>query len=215
MSQWIDITRTLSKGIIQWPGDPPFDCREVSEIIGPASCMVSKIETCAHVGTHIDAPLHFIKGGMDIAEVPLSKLCGRVVVVEVPSPEDIGIQQLENAGITPGHGVLFKTLNQQLWDKPEFDKNYVGITSDAAIWLVDHQIPLVGVDYLSVDRWENTNMPVHQALLGNGVIIIEGLDLSETSPGEYELAALPLKIAGCEAAPARVIVRKLRGKSGA
>jgi len=208
MSEWIDITRTLSKGMVQWPGDRPFDCRRIVGPIGPDPCNVSTIDTCVHVGTHIETPLHFIKDGMDIADVPLAKLCGPAVVVDIPEARDIEMEDLQKAGIEPGLRVLMKTANAKLWDKPQFDSNYHSMSVEAAMWLVDHEVPLVGIDYLSVDRYENDDSPVHRALLENGVIIIEGLDLSHVGPGLYEMAGLPLKLAGSEAAPARVIIRE-------
>jgi arylformamidase len=130
-------------------------------------------------------------------------------VVDIPQARDVSIKDLQSADIQVGERVLLKTANQYLWEKPEFDENYFAITVEAAMWLVDHNVPAVGIDYLSVDSYQNHNHPVHHALLGNGVIIIEGLDLSGADPGHYEMVALPLKIAGSEASPGRVIIRRL------
>ncbi len=210
MREWIDITRTLSNSMIHWPGDPPFNWERVSDITGPGTCNLSQISTGVHIGTHIDAPLHFIPDGMDIVELPLSQLCGPAMVVDIPAARDMTIEDLESADIERGERVLFRTANQALWDKPDFDESFYGISGEAAMWLVDHEVPLVGVDYLSVDGYNQSTRPAHYALLGNGVIIIESLDLSQVRPGRYELVALPLKIAGSEASPARVIIRKMR-----
>jgi arylformamidase len=210
MKEWIDITRTLTDGMIHWPGDPPFHWERYNDLNGPGTCNLSRISTGVHIGTHIDAPLHFIDNGMDIAEIPLVQLCGPAIVVDVDAARDVAIEDLQDAGIKPGERVLLRTVNQALWDKPEFDPSYYGISADAAMWLVDNRVPLVGVDYLSVDAYRLKEQPAHLALLGNGVVIIEGLDLSKVKPGRYEMVALPLKIAGSEAGPARVIIRKLR-----
>jgi len=211
MSDWIDVTRTLTNGMIHWPGDSPFHCQRVADITGPGTVNVSEISTCVHAGTHIDAPFHFIPDGADVSEVPLAKLCGPAVVVDLPEARDVVVEDLEGAGIEPGFRVLLRTVNQALWDEPEFDEDFFGITGDAAMWLVDREVPVVGVDYLSVDGYHDAEKPAHYALLGNGVVIIEGLDLSQVAPGRYEMVALPLKIAGSEGSPARVIIRPLEG----
>jgi len=216
MSKWIDVTRTLTNGMVQWPGDRPFRCHRFEEISGPESSNVSEINCCVHVGTHIDAPLHFIKDATDVSEIHISQLCGPATVVEIAESRDITIKDLEKSSIAPGERVLFKTANQSLWEEAKFEKNYVAIGAEAAMWLIDYDVPVVGIDYLSVDRYENETQPVHRALLGNGVVIIEGLDLSQITPGSYEMIALPLKIAGCEGSPARVIIKpvKKRTKKG-
>lgn len=211
--EWIDVTRTLTEGMIHWPTDPPFHWRRIEDIAGPGTSNQSEISTGVHIGTHIDAPLHFIEGGADIVEIPLSVLCGPAIVVDVDAPRDIAIQDVEKAGIRPGDRVLFRTLNRLLWEKGEFDEGYYAISGDAAMWLVDHEVRVVGVDYLSVDGYHSTGKPAHYAFLGNGVIIIESLNLDHVAPGRYEMAALPLKIAGSEAGPARVIIRPLKAAS--
>ncbi len=211
MADWIDVTRTLTNSMIHWPGDTTFHWRRVADITGPGTANLSEISTCVHTGTHIDAPLHFMADGLDVAELPLAKLCGPAVVVDFPETRDVTLEDLENVGIEPGMRVLLRTANQALWDEPEFNESFFGITGDAAMWLVDQDVPVVGVDYLSVDGYHNAEKPAHYALLGNGIIIIEGLDLSQVTPGCYEMVALPLKIAGSEGSPARVILRPLAG----
>lgn len=212
MSDWIDITRTLSNGMVHWPGDPPFHWKRVQDITGPGTGNLSEIHTGVHIGTHIDAPLHFIAGGQDIAEVALDRLCGPASVVEITSEADVSVEDLEAAEIPAGDRVLLKTSGGALWDQPEFSESFVGVSGDAAMWLVDRGAPAVGIDYLSVDGFHSREHPAHYALLANGVIIIEGLDLGQVEPGRYEMIALPLKIAGSEASPARVIIRPLEEK---
>jgi arylformamidase len=209
MSEWIDVSRTLTNAMPFWPDDPPFHWERVSDISGTGTANVSRITTSVHVGTHIDAPLHFINEGQDITELELSRLCGPGVVIHLPEPRDVEARDLESAKIPPGHRVLIRTANEALWDEPEFRRDFFGLSGEAAMWLVDRDVPLVGVDYLSVDRYDNNEKPAHYALLGNGVIIVEGLDLSRAAPGRYEVVALPLKIAGSDGSPARVIIRPL------
>ncbi len=206
---WIDITRTLTNGMIHWPSDTPFQWERISDITGPGTSNGSRISTGVHLGTHIDAPLHYIAGGKDVTELPLAKLCGPAIVVHVNAPRDVLVEDLEAAGVQRGERVLLRTANEALWLKPEFDENFFAISPDAAMWLVDHEAPLVGIDYMSVDHYHDTARPAHYALLGNDIIIVESLDLSQVEAGRYELVALPLKIAGSEGSPARVIIRPL------
>ena len=208
---WIDITRTLTNGMIHWPGDPPFKWERFEDLSsGPNSANVSRIEMGVHVGTHVDAPLHYIQNADDVAQVPLRRLCGPAVVVHIPEPRDITVEDLEAAPIKRGERVLLRTANEALWDKDQFDPDFSGLSGDAAMWLVDHGAPLVGVDYLSVDGYRDEARSAHHALLGNNVIVVESLDLSGVEEGHYEMIALPLKIAGSEGSPARVIIRPIR-----
>jgi arylformamidase len=209
-SEWIDVTRTLTNGIIAWPSDPPFEYERISDITGPGTANLSRISTGVHIGTHIDAPLHFIPGGADIVEIPLSQLCGPALVVELPEPRDIALEDVHRLRLVAGDRVLFKTANSALWERGVFDENFFGLSGDAAMWLVEQSVSAVGVDYLSVDGYRSETKPAHYALLGNGVIIIESLDLSRVTAGRYEMIALPLKISGSEAAPARVILRPMK-----
>jgi arylformamidase len=106
---------------------------------------------------------------------------------------------------------LFKTHNSRHWanNDTEFDKNFIALTADAAMYLVHCGVTLVGVDYLSVEAYDSKTHPVHDTLLGAGVVIIEALNLSDVSAGDYELIALPLKLKGADGAPARVVLREL------
>jgi len=212
MSEWIDISRTLENGIICWPGDLGFECRRAAEIDKPGRFQLSELHTSTHVGTHIDAPSHFFPGGQDITAVSLETLCGPASVVDIRARRDVSADDLEQADIPFGDRVLLRTANESLWEKPAFDEGFFAIAPEAAQWLVDHEVPLVGVDYMSVDAFGSfgaQGSEVHRLLLGAGVAIAESLDLSQVSPGRYELVALPLKIAACEASPARIIIRPL------
>lgn len=209
MSDWIDLTRTVTESMIQWPDDPPYRRQQVQEITGNGTVNLSAISGSVHIGTHIDAPLHFIPGGADVAALPLWKLCGPAVVVQVRAARDVAVEDFENAGIQNSDRVLLKTANEGLWRKPAFDPAYVAISARAARWLADRGVLLVGVDYLSIDRYDDPAKPAHHALLGAGIVVVEGLDLSQIAPGRYEMVALPLKLAGSDGSPARVIVRPL------
>lgn len=206
---WIDVTRPLHNGMIQWPGDRPLVWQRLTEITGPGTCNISEIRTCLHVGTHIDAPVHFIPDGADIDQIPLERLCGPALVVEVRERRNVQADDLTEAQIEAGDGVLFKTANAELWSKPAFDEGFYAIAADAAEWLVRRGVRAVGVDYLSIDSFHSREKAAHYALLGAGIVVIEGLDLSAVEPGRYEMIALPLRIPGADGSPARVILRHI------
>lgn len=163
-----------------------------------------------HTGTHVDAPYHFLGDGTDtIEKISLSQLIGRAYVLELADGvQEINQSTLEEAEIpTRIRRLLFKTRNSKYWDQNNlnFETDFVAITSDGAQWLVEHGIKVVGVDYLSVAPFEFQE-PTHKILLQSGVIIIEGLNLSEVEQGRYTLYCLPLKIEGSDGAPARAIL---------
>ncbi|MBL8213255.1 MAG: cyclase family protein [Bryobacterales bacterium] len=177
MSAWIDITQPLRVGMPQWPGDPPFTFqREVYEGVS-----LTTITMCAHTGTHVDAPLHYLDGGAAIDAMPLDALIGPARIVD-------------SDWVEPAERVLIRT-------RPGQDE----IAVEQALQLVDAGAKLVGIDSLSIGDAE-----VHQALLAAGVVILEGLDLRGVEPGEYDLVCLPLKLEGADGAPARVVVRPRR-----
>ena len=165
-----------------------------------------------HTGTHVDPPHHFLDGSSTIESLPLDVLMGDAVVVEVHKPTGtIGPEELEAAGLVEGDTrVLFKTPNSAIWAEPhpEFPAEYVSVGPEAAAWLVQHGIRLVGVDFLSVERRGSPGHPTHVTLLGAGVIVIEGLNLSGVEPGRYKLICLPIKILGGDGAPARAVLLK-------
>lgn len=207
MGEWIDITRTLKPGMIQWPGDLAFELHQVAAITGPNTSNLSEIHTNVHTGTHVDAPLHYIAGGMDVAALPLDRLCGPASVVDLPHKRDVTAADLRQASIPRGNRVLLRTSNERLWSKSTFDEHYFALTADAARLLVELEAALVGIDYLSIDRFDADGAPVHHILLDAGIIVVEGLDLGGVSPGRYELIALPMKMAGAEGSPVRAILR--------
>lgn len=207
---WIDVSRPLHDGMVQWPGDPRFRRWRVGEITGPGTSNISAIATSVHVGTHIDAPLHFIPGGADIEQLSLGVLCGEAVVHAMLEPRDIEPGDLDGADIRRGDRVLFKTANASLWARGEFDESFFGITEAAARRLVELGVVAVGVDYLSIDAFTRAGSPAHLVILGAGVVIVEGLDLDAVAPGRYEMVALPLRLRGSDGSPARVILRAMK-----
>lgn len=204
-----DISLTISPDLPIWPGDPAPELELIQSISKGAVVNVTKISTSVHLGTHIDAPRHFLEEGRTVEQLPLEVLTGPCYVVQLPDGiEAITSEVLDRTEITSGmKRVLFGTRNSHLWVKGEskFQTDFVGITEDGAEWLVARGVQLVGVDYLSVAPYADVISP-HLVLLRHEVIVVEGLNLSGVMRGFYDLYCLPLKIAGCEGAPARAIL---------
>ncbi len=204
----IDITVGIKNDMLVWPGDEPAKIGWESRIENGDISNVSSIQIGAHIGTHIDMPLHFIDGAASMDDLDLSRLIGPASVVEVPDKKtSIDAVFLESLGLHDATRLLFKTSNSKLWDNPSqpFCPDYVALEPDAALWLVEHGCELVGIDYLSIAPYDNSTIP-HEVLLSNNVVILETLDLRQVQPGEYELICLPLKLISREAAPARAIL---------
>ena len=210
MSEWIDISVPLSNGMASWPGDEPFQHEQILHLERGDVCNLSKLTTTAHIGTHMDAPRHFVKGGAGIDAMPIDATIGRARVIGIHDPETIRIAELEPHGIRPGERILFRTCNSDCeWHSEEFRKRFVYIPQDTARYLATTGVRTIGIDYLSVGGFESDSKETHEALLGAGIWIIEGLNLTAVEPGEYELVCLPLKIAGGDGAPARAVLRRV------
>ncbi|MCL6473060.1 MAG: cyclase family protein [Firmicutes bacterium] len=204
-----DISIPIRESMPTWPGDPGFERSLIRSIKAGAAYEASVIRMGSHVGTHVDAPAHFVLGAGTVDKLPLDILIGEVAVFELDVKEKITRDDLEGLKLADRRRVLFKTRNSKLWESDEFTPNYVYFTVDAANYLVGRGIRLVGIDYLSVAKFEN-GAEVHRIFLENGVIVIESLDLSAVRPGDYEIMCLPLKILGADGAPARVVLRELQ-----
>jgi arylformamidase len=203
-----DISLTISPDLPTWPGDPGIILERTAKIEHGADANVTKIEMSVHSGTHVDAPYHFIADGKSVERMSLRALTGRAYVLDLPDVDTITADVLENSDLPPRtRRLLLKTRNSTYWarQEKEFQTNYVGICEDAAEYLVKRGVKLIGVDYLSVAPFHQTRN-THEIFLNAGVIIVEGLDLSNISQGRYTLYCLPLKINGSDGAPARAIL---------
>ena len=205
---WIDISVPLRDSMVHWPGDPPVTVKLVKDIEQGDSANVSVLSMGAHSGTHVDAPLHFIRQGTGIDMMPLDATIGKARVIEIKDAESIKPEELLPHRLRRGERILFKTRNSShVWQTDEFVEDFVFISDDAARFLVERGVRMVGVDYLSVGSYKHGGSYVHKTLLGGGIWIIEGLDLSRVIPGKYELICLPLRLIQGDGAPARAIVR--------
>ena len=207
--QIYDISVEINPSLPIWPGDPPFDLERVSKIEDGANANVSRVTMGVHTGTHIDAPFHFLREGSTVERVALEKLVGPAQVISVPEEaEVIDSGVLERLSLAEGATrLLLKTRNSRFWEEPQsvFHTDFVGVSADGAEYLVARGVQLVGIDYLSIAPYKKSR-PTHEILLRNGTVIVEGLNLSAVPAGEYNLYCMPLKLAGSDGGPARVIL---------
>ena len=203
----IDISVPVFSGMAFYPGDPGAEIEPYLEISRGAVANISQLKLGSHTGTHIDAPRHFKDGAIPVDELSLDVLVGPVRVVDLSRAESsISRDDIENEDLGSVSRLLIKTTNSALWEKPDFQGDYVPLSSEAADYLVELGVGLVGIDYLSIERFKSDTHAVHQALLGSGVIVLEGIDLRGVEGGDYQLVCLPLRIRGGDGAPARAIL---------
>lgn len=208
MAKLIDISVTLQPGLPVWPGSKPLSIIHTDSMKKGSDANVTRFETGSHTGTHIDAPLHFVDDAKTTLEIPLEKLVGPCQVVDCQGKTKITAADLEALHLQTGvEKLLFKTGNSRLWDDMThpFYEDFCALTADAAQWVVDHGIHLVGIDYLSIQLYRDS-FETHVILLSNEVVIVEGLDLRQVEPGNYRLICLPLKIQGVEGTLARAVL---------
>jgi arylformamidase len=212
-----DITVPFSERVPTWPSHPPTRVEPMSRIADGRPSNVSQLAISTHAGTHVDANWHYVDDGRKLLDIPLTRWNGPCFVARIPDAvRRIEPAHLDAADIPAGtERLLLRTANSREWaglhgDAPlPFREDYVGVGADAARWLVEHGVRLVGIDYLSVGPYGDENRATHRTLLGNDVLVLETIDLSAVEPGRYDLICLPLKIAIGDGAPARaVLVRR-------
>ena len=206
-----DITFPISENVPVYEGDPKVKIDVTASLEKGDAANVTGLCFGAHTATHVDAPNHFIDGTRKVHELDLHKLIGDCRVLELDESvlaiEPKHIENLENV-----ERILFKTRNSQFWNEPEkgFRKDFTYITPEAAQVLADAEIKLVGIDYLSVEKFGAESFDTHITLLEKEIVIVEGLDLREIPAGDYELICLPLKVISKtgDGAPARTVLRR-------
>lgn len=205
-----DISLPISNDLPFWPGDPSVSLMMTSSIAKGDQCNITSIQMGAHAGTHVDAPYHFLEEGATIDTIPLETFIGPCFVVEIDAEVLIEKKDLQKYDIGGHLRILIKTRNSELWANniSSFETNFVALGIDAAQYLIDMNTILVGIDYLSIESFQSDGFPVHKLLLKNNITILEGLNLSGVKAGVYELLCMPLRMHGCEGAPARVLLRE-------
>ena len=206
-----DITVPIISTMPVYEGDPGVKIEAWSAFAKGDSSNVSMLNFGAHTGTHVDAPAHFIEGARKIDALPLEVLIGRARVIRVPDDmNEITPEFLERCDLSGTERLIFHTRNSQFWSEG-FRKDFTHLLPEAAQYLVDRGVKLVGTDYLSIEKFHSGHHKTHLTLLSNNVVIVEGLNLSDVPDGDYELICLPLKIAegSGDGAPARAVLRTM------
>ncbi len=204
-----DISLSLSAHTVRWATAQPFELIERKRMQRGDANNSSSVHTSVHAGTHVDAPFHFLADGATIESLPLETFIGPARVCAIEPGSRITARDIASAALQGETRILFKTRNSALLRKRDYDPSFAPFSVDGAKALVDLGARLVGLDYLSAAAADE-QVPVHRAFLDHGVILLEGIDLSDVPPGRYELICFPVKIAGSDGAPCRAVLRELR-----
>ena len=206
-----DISLSISNDTIIWPGDPKVKLSLKNSLTNGDACNVTNLEMGVHTATHIDAPYHFIESGNTVDEILLESLLGKVYVIELQSKNLISLADIKKYDFSEHNKVILKTKNSTYLQSANFNKDFIGLSLEAAKHLVANNIELIGIDYLSIESFHSNGL-VHKELLKNNTILLEGLNLTEIKEGIYELICLPLKLIGSDGAPARAILKDYKNK---
>ncbi len=207
MRRLYDISLPIESGGLVYPDNPGIHITLQQAIAAGATANVSNIEMGSHTGTHVDAPRHFFDDGAGADTLPLDVLMGPALVIEMASHVmAVTADHLEAHDLTHASRVLIRTRNSSFVRESTFRSDFTYLSPDGAEYLVEQGVKLVGVDYLSVEQFHSVHHQTHRTLLERGIVIIEGLDLSEPPAGMYELRCLPLRLVGLDGAPARAVL---------
>jgi arylformamidase len=207
VSRIYDISVPIRSGGLVYPGNPEIDIALQQAVAKGASDNVSTIRFGSHTGTHVDASRHFFDDGQPVDKIPLDRLIGPALLVSFGDEVlSVGAAELRAHDLKGHKRILLRTRNSAFLSRMDFVKNYTYLAPDGAQFLVDKGVELVGIDYLSIEQFHSGHHRTHRTLLERSVVIVEGLDLSVPAPGEYQLICLPLRIEGCDGAPARAVL---------
>jgi len=210
-NEWIDVTVPLRSNMVTWPGDETVVVKKKLDMAQGDPVTLSAVSMGLHTGTHMDAPMHFLKDGKSLDELPFDATVGSARVIEVKDPVSIKVDDLVPHRIRKDERILFKTRNSATnWHEETFNQDFVFISQNAARYLAERKIRTVGMDYLSVGGYKVDGPETHHLILGAGIWVIEGLDLSKVKPGRYQMICLPLRFLNSEGAPARVILKRAK-----
>lgn len=202
-----DITLPIHKDMLVWEGDEKVSIQNVATVRKDGVAL-SQFLLGSHTGTHVDAPSHFIENGDTLDKIPLEKFIGKCQVLDLTNldHQEIQVSDLSKINIKKGDRILFKTGNFRLLFGSVFPKEYISLSLEAAEYLVEKGVVLVGMDFLGIEKKGNPGHPVHKALLSKGIVNVEGLNLENVPAGDYEMICLPMHVIGVDGAPARVIL---------
>jgi arylformamidase len=203
-SEFYDISLNIEEGMLSFPGDTVPEFNKIKEIDND-NYNLSNMMVSVHVGTHVDAPSHFIKNGKTINELSPERFLGDVQVVEIKDDKEISKEELEKVEFYSDK-ILFKTQNSNMISDKDFNNDFVYLNHEGAKYLIESGINFIGIDYLTIESIDTQEFTVHKLLLKNNVIVLEGINLKEIKPGNYKMIAPPLKIKGAEASPVRALL---------
>lgn len=206
--EYIDISFPYYEGMAIYPNNPQYICQKVSDMQNGDSCNVSRIVMGTHTGTHIDAPYHFMQDGMTIDQLPLERTNGIAKVLYIEE-KVITKDCLEKYEIGKDDIIIFRTSNSDVFEGTRVLSSYVTLDYEGAQYLADKKVKMIGIDYMTIERPRGLREPgksVHTILLGNGILILETLDLRGVEEGEYTLVCLPLRLQGSDGSPVRAVL---------
>jgi arylformamidase len=209
LNDYIDVTVPFRDKMMCFPGDPPCTITPHWQIKKGDIVNLSVLCMGSHTGTHIDAPNHFIDQGKTVEELPIEHFIGRAKVFEFLNKDYIDIQDIDNLGIVKNDIIIFKTDNSEYMKIGVFKEDFTYITPEAARFLAEKGILTLGFDFLSIEKFGSKDFGAHYALLGAGVVLIEGMDLTQISQGQYDMISLPMLIAGGNGSPIRVLLGRI------
>lgn len=204
-----DVSLPIRNNMLVWPGDPQVSIKQVASVkkhgVGKSTFSFS-----SHTGTHVDAPNHFVEKGIGVDKIDPEKLFGECELLDLTSidHQEILLSDLKTTNIKKGARILFKTGNYKYLHGSKFPDSFVSLSKDGAEYLAKIGIYLVGIDFLSIEKRKNPGHPVHKTLLKNGIVNVEGLDLSNVSAGKYTIICMPLRVVDADGSPARVFLIK-------
>ena len=207
MSRIYDISVPIRSGGLVYPGNPEIEITLQQAVAKGAGANVSSIRFGSHTGTHADAARHFFDDGQPVDKIPLERLIGPALLLTFADDvRVVGAAELKAKDLKGHKRILLRTRNSALLSQKDFVRDYTYLAPDGAQYLVDKGVELVGIDYLSIEQFHSGHHKTHRTLLAKSVVILEGLDLSVPSEGVYQLICLPLRIEGCDGAPARAVL---------
>jgi len=221
----IDVTVPISSFTPIFPGDPEPSIEKFLTLENDG-CAVSRLSFGSHTGTHVDAPSHILKDGLSVDRLDIESLMGKAVVLDFSQINgaltgNILEKVYNDPKISESASILLLKTKASFWNEknPEIsDSQEVGgdrrreleesayLDADSAAWIVRNGFKTVGIDGFSVDSFSSESLPAHHTLLSNNVNIVECLDLSSVETGMYFFLCLPLKVEGCDGAPARALL---------
>ena len=204
-----DVSLPIKNDMLVWPGDQSVSIKQKTSVANDG-VKLSMFSFSSHTGTHVDAPNHFVKNGIGVDKIPPEKLFGECVVLDLTKidHQEILPSDLKSTEVKKGARILFKTGNYKYLRGSKFPDSYISLSLKAAEYLASKEVYLVGIDFLGIEKQKNPGHPVHKTLVKNGIVNVEGLELSNVPAGKYTILCMPLKVVDADGSPSRVFLIK-------